>query len=95
MKCPLNNFRDCIESKCAFWMKMSGTNPQTGMPIDQWGCKEVWDTILMSEQNLVTRQNTAAIESFRNNLISLGLGRITPRMVELARDPDAHLLEGE
>lgn len=71
-KCPLNNFKDCIEGKCTFWVKMTGMNPQTGMPVDQWGCKHVWDTILTSEQNLVIRQNTAAIESFRNRMVEAG-----------------------
>lgn len=89
MKCPLNSFKDCIESKCAFWVKMTGTNPQTGMPIDQWGCKEVWDTILRSEQNLVTRQNSAAINSLRNNLLNLGIGKITQKMLQMASQPDS------
>jgi len=88
MKCPLNGFKDCIENKCTFWIRMTGTNPQTGMPIDQWGCKEVWDVIVKTEQNLLTRQNIAAINSLRNNLLNLGIGKITQKMLQMASQPD-------
>lgn len=66
--CPLDGFKPCRELDCAWFMKISGSNPNTGDKIDDWGCAVVWTPILMIENSLMQRQTGAAVESFRNEM---------------------------
>lgn len=66
-KCPLIG-AECIRSKCAFWTHMTGKSPQTGADVDEYRCVVTWLPILLVENAQKTRQGTAAVESFRNEM---------------------------
>lgn len=67
--CPLNGFEPCKELECAWFMKVVGTNPNTGKEIDEWGCSMAWMPILLIENSQQQRQTGAAVESFRNEMV--------------------------
>jgi len=67
--CPLDGFKPCRKLECAWFMKVSGTNPNTGEPVDEWGCAIPWMPILMIENSQQQRQTGAAVESFRNEMV--------------------------
>jgi len=66
--CPLIK-KDCIQTKCAWFTQVRGTHPQTGEPVDEWGCAVGWMPVLLIENSQQQRQTGAAVESFRNEMI--------------------------
>lgn len=69
MNCPLNGFEPCKQMECAWFLKISGKNPQDGKDIDEWGCSMAWLPILLIENSQQQRQTGAAVESFRNEMV--------------------------
>ena len=67
--CPLIG-KDCIGLQCSWFMQMRGNNPQTGEPVDEWGCAVTWLPMLMIENSQQQRQTGAAVESFRNETLN-------------------------
>ena len=67
--CPLDNFNPCRQLDCAWFMKIRGTNPNTGADVDEWGCSMAWLPVLMIENSQQQRQTGAAVESFRNEMV--------------------------
>lgn len=67
--CPLDGFKPCRELECAWFMKVAGTNPNTGKEIEEWGCAMAWMPILMIENSSQQRSTGAAVESFRNEMV--------------------------
>ena len=67
--CPLDGFNPCRQLECAWFMKIVGTNPNTGEPIEDWGCSMAWLPILMIENSQQQRSTGAAVESFRNEMV--------------------------
>ena len=67
--CPINKFEPCKQLDCAWFLKLSGTNPNTGEPLDEWGCAVAWMPIIMLENSQMQRQTGAAVESFRNEMV--------------------------
>ena len=68
-QCPLNNFDPCKQLDCAWFLQIRGTNPNTGEPMDEWGCAMSWMPILLIENAQMSRQTGAAVESFRNEMV--------------------------
>ncbi len=71
-KCPHTGFKKwCkdLRANCPKWVHLVGTHPQTGQPIDCFDCADQWDSVLTIEAAKETRQATAAIESFRNEMV--------------------------
>lgn len=66
--CPLIK-KDCIQTKCAWFIQLRGQHPQTGNDIDEWGCAVAWTPILQIETTQQNRQTGAAVESFRNEMV--------------------------
>jgi hypothetical protein len=66
--CPLIK-EDCVQFKCAWFSQLSGTNPNTGKEVDEWGCAIAWTPILLIENSQQQRQTGAAVESFRNEMV--------------------------
>ena len=66
--CPLIK-KDCIGLKCSWYTQMRGTNPNTGEPIDEWGCAVTWMPVMAVEIAQKSRQTGAAVESFRNEVV--------------------------
>lgn len=67
--CPLDGFNPCRQLECAWFIKVAGTNPQTGKEIEDWGCSMAWMPILIVENSQQQRQTGAAVESFRNEMV--------------------------
>jgi hypothetical protein len=68
--CPLNGFEPCKQFDCAWFMKIAGTNPNDGQPTEEWGCAVAWLPVLLIENAQQSRQTGAAVESFRNEMVS-------------------------
>lgn len=67
--CPLDGFKPCRQLDCAWFMKVRGTNPNTGQEVDEWGCSIAWLPILLIDNSQQQRQTGAAVESFRNDMV--------------------------
>ena len=67
--CPLDGFKPCRQLDCAWFMKVRGTNPNTGQEVDEWGCSIAWLPILLIDNSQQQRQTGAAVESFRNEVV--------------------------
>ena len=66
--CPLDGFKPCRQLECAWFMKIAGTNPNTGKDVEEWGCSMAWMPMLMIENSQQQRGTSAAVESFRNEM---------------------------
>jgi len=66
--CPLIK-KDCIELKCSWFTQIRGINPNTGNPVDEWGCAITWMPTLLIENSQQQRSTSAAVESFRNEVV--------------------------
>jgi hypothetical protein len=66
--CPLIK-EDCKGLGCSWFTQLRGTNPQTGEPVDEWGCAVTWLPMLLIENSQMQRQTGAAVESFRNEMV--------------------------
>ena len=66
--CPLIG-KDCIGLQCSWFIQIRGNNPQTGEPVDEWGCAVSWVPVLQIETAQQSRQAGAAVESFRNEMV--------------------------
>ena len=67
--CPLNNFEPCKELECGWFMKVVGKDPQSNKDIEEWGCAVTWMPILTIENSQQQRHTSAAVESFRNEMV--------------------------
>jgi hypothetical protein len=67
--CPLDSFRPCRQLDCAWFIQVRGTNPNTGLEVDEWACSMAWMPMLMIENSQQQRQTGAAVESFRNEMV--------------------------
>ncbi len=70
--CPLGATCEKVVSnkieRCAWYTQVTGQHPQTGQPVDEWGCAMAWQPILMIENARTNQGQTAAIESLRNEM---------------------------
>lgn len=67
--CPLLG-KDCIALQCAWFTQVRGINPNTGEDVDEWGCAVAWMPVLAIENAQQSRQTGAAVESFRNEMVT-------------------------
>ena len=63
--CPFLK-KDCVGHQCKMFVHLTGTNPQTGQPVDEFDCSLSWLPVLLVEGAKETRQAAAAVESLRN-----------------------------
>lgn len=66
--CPLIK-KDCLGLQCSWFTQIRGVNPNTGEPVDEWGCAVTWVPVLLIENSQQQRHTSAAVESFRNETI--------------------------
>jgi hypothetical protein len=83
IRCPYTGFaKSCLDGvvkhKCPKWVRVLGRHPQTGAEMDRYDCSDALVPLLLIENALVSRQTAAAIEDFRNNVISLNRGLSAP-----------------
>jgi hypothetical protein len=77
LSCPLGHKCQTYDStglvdQCLWYVTLSGSNPQTGDPVNQAKCAVAWMPIVGIEQAMTNRGQTAALESFRNEVCSAG-----------------------
>lgn len=74
LTCPLGH--KCEEAKdnaihrCAWFVSLRGRNSNTGEEVDERGCSMTWIPVLLVENARVSNGTSAAIESFRNEMVS-------------------------
>ena len=56
--------------RCPWYKKLQGIDPQTGDPVDTNDCAISWLPLLLTENSAVAMKTSAAIESFRNEMVS-------------------------
>ena len=83
--CPLDGFKPCRQLECAWFMKIRGTNPNTGSEIDDYGCSIAWLPVLMIENSQQQRSTGAAVESFRNEMVKSNVTSQSVLMATLQR----------
>ena len=66
--CPLIG-ESCRQLECMWYTQISGTNPQTGEPVSEYGCAVAWIPFLQVDNTRHVNQAGAAIESFRNETV--------------------------
>ena len=66
--CPLIG-KDCIELECSWYTQIRGQNPNTGEPVDEWGCAVTWMPMLLIENSQQQRSTSSGVESFRNEMV--------------------------
>ena len=72
IKCPYTAFKTpCrkLALDCPKFVQLLGTNPQTGEQTSRYGCADSFMPMLMIENSQQQRQTSAAIESFRNEMV--------------------------
>jgi len=88
--CPLHNFEPCKQLDCAWFTKLAGKNPQGQKEIEEWGCAVTFMPILMVANTNSNTRTQAAVESFRNKMVSQ-----QEELLQLAKqgDIDTKLIE--
>lgn len=73
LTCPLGHkcqeVRNSEIHQCAWFVKLAGTNPNTGESVDETGCAMNWLPVLLVENAQTSRGTSAAVESFRNEMV--------------------------
>ena len=73
LTCPLGSkceeIKDGAIHRCAWYTKLAGTNPNTGEVMDEHGCAMSWIPMLLIENSMQQRSTSAAVESFRNEMV--------------------------
>jgi len=64
--CPYMRMKPCVGDECSMYMHMMGSNPQTGQPVDQFGCAIAFTPVLIIENSGQQRGACASIDSMRN-----------------------------
>lgn len=69
--CHLTGFKmSCFEGvskhKCQKWANLRGTHPQTGAPVDFWGCTDALSYLVSADFGKQLNELGAAVESLRN-----------------------------
>lgn len=83
----------CKEHQCRLYVQIVGRNPNSGEQINKFGCSFEFLPMLLIEGAQQARQTGAAVESFRNEMVSAnGVTQIQQRIIEAM---DAKLIEGK
>lgn len=73
LTCPLGSkceeIKDGAIHRCAWFTTLQGTNPQTGESVDERGCAMAWLPVLLVENSRNVMSTSAAVESFRNEMV--------------------------
>lgn len=71
--CPLGHTCEkAVDGKverCRWFVRVQGMDPQTGQSVDKDDCAITWLPILTIEMSRTNRGQTAALESFRNEMV--------------------------
>jgi len=71
--CPLGStcekIGDGVIERCAWYVKIEGTNPNTGEFMCESRCAMAWTPLLMIDGNGKTNETIAAIQNLRNETV--------------------------
>ncbi len=71
--CPLGGkceeIRDNALTRCAWYVKLVGKDPQSEKELEEWRCAIAWLPVMQVEVAQTNRGQTEAIVSFRNETI--------------------------
>jgi len=74
LSCPLGHKCETAVGntipRCPWFTKLSGQHPTTGEQLDEHGCAMAWLPVLLVENARVSRGTSAAVESFRNEMVA-------------------------
>ena len=92
--CPLVQ-GPCKQLECTWFTQIRGTNPNSGEPVDEWGCAISWLPVLLIENSQMQRHTGAAVESFRNESVDLNktFGKMLAFSLTQGALPQAHIEE--
>ena len=71
-QCPLIK-KKCMKHRCIWYNMLQGNNPQTGAPVQEWGCSIAWLPLLLVENTGKQIQTNSAVESFRNEMVKANM----------------------
>jgi hypothetical protein len=66
--CPFIG-KNCKEHKCVMYTQIQGSDPQTGEPINRWGCAIAWMPTLTIEVAQKVNQSSSAVDSMKNEMV--------------------------
>ncbi|MEN3113083.1 hypothetical protein ACFONG_15950 [Uliginosibacterium paludis] len=73
LTCPLGHrceeAREGKIQRCAWFIELQGRNPNTGEEKPERGCALHWLPVLLVETAGASRSTSAAVESFRNEMV--------------------------
>jgi len=73
LTCPLGSQCETIKDeaihRCTWFIELDGQHPTTGEVVKEKGCAMAWLPILMIENSKQQRSTSAAVESFRNEMV--------------------------
>lgn len=85
LTCPLGHkceeARDGKIYRCTWFTQLAGTNPTTGELTDEKACAMAWLPILLVENSMQQRSTSAAVESFRNEVVATQGTLATPQNI--------------
>jgi hypothetical protein len=74
LTCPLGSkceeIKDGAIQRCAWFIELAGRNPNTGEEKNERGCAMSWLPVLLVENAMQQRSTSAAVESFRNEVVN-------------------------
>jgi hypothetical protein len=66
--CPILD-KKCIQTECAWFIKLRGMDANSGKDIDEWNCAIAWLPMLNINTANEARKTCAATETFRNEMV--------------------------
>lgn len=73
LTCPLGHQCEAVREgrieRCAWLVELRGQNPNTGEERNEHGCAMHWLPVLLVETSGAARSTSAAVESFRNEMV--------------------------
>lgn len=68
--CPLHKVdMSKVCHRCPLWVAVRGKHPQSEEIIDSWNCALAFIPVLLIENSQQQRSTSAAVESFRNEMV--------------------------
>lgn len=65
--CPLIK-AECLQLKCSWFIKLIGTDNNTGQPVEDWGCSIKWLPMLLVENSNQQRQTCSSVDALRSEV---------------------------
>jgi|TARA_R110000744_G_scaffold214509_1_gene333275 hypothetical protein len=93
--CPLNGFKKCKQLECSWFIKVQGTDPNSGKEVEEYACAVAWLPTLLIENSQQQRMTGGAVESFRNEMVKSNYTSQEVLKASLGLQPDTLKVIGE